>query len=306
MFLMTPGYFALAQSSGILVDMVPANPSPYEEVSITLSSYSSNLDSVLITWSVNGRTASSGTGKKSFSVKAAAAGSEIIVVATVSLPAGTTETRIIIRPAVMSLLWQANDSYVPPFYKGKALPTPDSEVKVVAMPGVSDPKNMTYSWKKDYTNDGEASGYGKQSFLYTNDYLENSNNVSVTASTIDQKFTSEASIDIGTWQPKILFYKNDSALGTLFEKALADSHRIEGKEILVAVPYFISPEEIRTPSLIFNWFINDSQVSVSDFRKNVMPLVAQSGVSGTSKLRLEIENTNRIFQSASKEINLEF
>jgi len=33
----------------------------------------------------------------------------------------------------MVLLWQADDSYVPPFYEGKALPSPNSEIKVVAM-----------------------------------------------------------------------------------------------------------------------------------------------------------------------------
>ncbi len=38
-----------AQSSDILVNVVPENPSPYEDTSITLNSYANNLDSVLIT-----------------------------------------------------------------------------------------------------------------------------------------------------------------------------------------------------------------------------------------------------------------
>ena len=40
--------------------------------------------------------------------------------------------------------------------------------------------------------------------------------------------------------------------------------------------------------------------------KNVIPLRVEGGVSGVSKLRLEIENTDKIFESASKEINIEF
>ena len=36
----------------------------------------------------------------------------------------------------MVLLWQANDSYVPPFYKGKALPGADTKIKIVAMPEI--------------------------------------------------------------------------------------------------------------------------------------------------------------------------
>src|ERR1035437_8597866 len=182
---------AVSQSS-ILVNVAPENPTPNENVSITLSSYASNLDSVLISWSVDGKTVLSGIGKKSFSLNAPAAGGETNVVASISLPDGAIDTRIIIRPAVMILLWQANDSYVPPFYRGKALPTPDSEIKVVAMPEIKsgsslvDPTNMTYAWKQDYNNMQDASGYGKNSFSYVNDYLESSSNISVVASTIDQ------------------------------------------------------------------------------------------------------------------------
>lgn len=304
---------ANAQSgSDILVDIVPPSPAPFEDTTITLNSYADNLDSVLIKWSVNGKNVLSGIGKKSFSLKAPAAGSLSTVTARISLPEGEAETKIIIRPNVMILLWQANDSYVPPFYRGKALPSADSEVKVVAMPeiktssGLVDPKKMTYTWKKDYTNDQEASGYGKNSFVFTNDYLENSNNVRVVASTVDQKYSSEASIDIKTAQPKILFYKNDNALGTIWERALISPHKIQGAEIVEATPYFISPKEIQNPGLVWSWFINDSAVRVSDFKRNFMPLKAPEGTSGTSKLKLEIENRDKIFQTASKEINIEF
>ncbi len=302
-----------AQSSGILVNIVPPSPAPYENTSIILKSYEYNLDTVLIAWSVDGKSVSSGIGKKSFSVNAPGAGLETDVVATLSLPDGVVEKKITIKPTVMVLLWQANDSYVPPFYKGKALPTPDSEVKVVAMPeirsgsGLVDPKNMTYSWKKDYTNNVDGSGYGKNFFLYINDYLDDSNNISVTVSTVDQNYSSQASIDIGTAQPKMLFYKNDDTFGTLWDTALADTYKIQGGGITVeAAPYFISPKEIQNPALIWSWSINDSPVSLASFRKNLIPLQVEAGTHGTSKLKLNIENTDKIFQTANGEINIEF
>jgi hypothetical protein len=302
---------AVSQSS-ILVNVAPENPTPNENVSITLSSYASNLDSVLISWSVDGKTVLSGIGKKSFSLNAPAAGGETNVVASISLPDGAIDTRIIIRPAVMILLWQATDSYVPPFYRGKALPTPDSQIKVVAMPEIKsgsqmvDPKNMTYAWKKDYTNNVDGSGYGKNFFLYVNDYLDNSNNIGVIASTIDQKYSSQASIDIGTYQPKIDFYKNDATMGTLWEQALSDGHRVVGNEVVQAAPYFISPKDIRIPFLTFAWFINDYQIDVPTYSKNFMPLTVQAGTTGTSKVRLDISSTEKIFETASKEINVNF
>lgn len=299
-------------SSDILVNVAPENPAPGENVSITLNSYAFNLDSVLISWSIGGKTLLSGIGKKSFSLKAPGAGGETTVVAMLSLPEGKIDTRIVVRPNVIVLLWQTDDSYVPPFYRGKAMPSPASQIKVVALPEIKSgaqmlsPKNMVYAWKKDYTNNQDGSGYGKSSFIYTSDYLEDSNNISVKASTVDQKYSSEASINIGTIQPKILFYKNDANLGTLWEQSLQNGHKIKDAEIIEATPYFISPKDIRIPILDWSWSINNNPVEVLGARKNLLPLKTEAGVSGTSLIKLEIENVYKLFESASKEISVEF
>ncbi len=300
-----------ATSSSISINTIPENPSPNENVTVTLNSYAENLDSVLITWYVSGKNVLSGIGKKSLSLKAPTA-EETTVIAHIALPAGQVEATVIIRPSIVVLLWQANDSYVPPFYKGKALPTPDSEVEIVALPEIKsegvlvNPKNMIYAWRKDYTNDQEASGYGKNSFTYISDYLEDSNYIEVTASTTNQQYSSQANININTIQPKISFYKNDVNLGTVWEHALTDPHKIESSEIVLAAPYFISPKDIRNPRLIWSWFINDQAMFAQSLKNNLMPLQAESGVSGVSKLKLEIENMDKIFETAEKEINIEF
>ncbi len=71
----------------------------------------------------------------------------------------------------MVLLWQADDSYVPPFYKGKAMPSAESSIKVVALPEIRNGstivsvQNMTYSWQKDYNKDVNDSGYGNRNVL---------------------------------------------------------------------------------------------------------------------------------------------
>ena len=303
--------FAVSPSS-ILVKMAPENPAPNENTVITLSSYVSDLDSVLISWLVDGKSVISGIGKKSFSINAPASGGENTVTARIALPDGEIEQTITLRPAAVLLLWQAGDSYVPPFYKGKALPTPDSQIKIVAMPeikngtGFVDPKNMVYAWKQDYTNNQNASGYGKNSFTYVNDYLENSSNVSVVASTVDQKYSSEASINVGTTDAKILFYKNDASLGTIWEQALSDGYKIDGDAIIEAAPYFISPQDIRIPTLTWVWSINDNMVDVTGVKKNSLPLKVQEGTSGTSKIKLDIENKYRIFGTASGEFSVTF
>ena len=294
----------------INMEVIPPNPAAFEEVTLRLNSYSENLDSVLITWSVNGRDQLSGTGKKTLSVKLGDNGSETRVIANIFLPSGTIEKRIILNPANAILLWQATDSYVPPFYKGKAMPISDTEIKVVAMPeirsgsGLQNPQNMTYSWKLDYTNEQEASGYGKRSFSYVIDYLEDASNVEVVASTTDQRYSAKGSIDIRTSAPKISFYKKDPILGPLFERALPDPYRITEEETIVAIPYFISPKDIRIPFLSFNWYLNNNLISTAGLRKNLLPL-RSTGAPGRAKLMLEIENREKIFQTVSRELNLE-
>lgn len=298
-----------AQTAGdILADIIPANPAPGESVDINLSSYSIDLNSSTITWLVNGKNVQSGVGKKSHTLTAGAAGSET----TVTIKVDDLETKIIIKPSVMVVLWQADDSYVPPFYKGKALPTPDSTVKIVAMPeikvssGYLSPKNMTYSWRKDFTNDEQASGYGRNYFSYISDYLDASNYIEVNATTVDGKYSSTSNITVGTFQPKLLFYKNDENIGTKFENTITDGHQIVDKEILFAAPYFISPQDIRNPRLVWTWSINGGQITNPELQKNLLPLQVQSGVSGTSAVKLEIENMDKVFQTATKEIDVQF
>ncbi|MDE2399490.1 MAG: hypothetical protein KGL67_00535 [Patescibacteria group bacterium] len=300
---------AAVSPSAISVDIMPLNPAAGESTTIALGSFATNLDSVSISWYVNGKKVSAGIGMKTFSVNAPATGSSTTVRAVVSLVDGDIEKKVVISPNVMVLLYQATDSYVPPFYRGKALPTVGSDIKVVAMPEAKNisPQNMLYAWKRNYTNDATGSGYGKNSLTYTNDYLSNSDNVSVTVSSIDGKYSSEASLDIGPTQPKISFYKNDTLLGTLWEQALTDGHMVKGDEVMVAEPYFISPKELWNPSLVWNWYINDSLTdNTSSIHKNWLPIKIEGGSTGTSALRLDISSNDQILETASKQINVTF
>jgi len=165
---------------------------------------------------------------------------------------------------------------------------------------------MVYAWQQDYTNNPDGSGYGKNSFVYSGDYLDSSNNIDVTASTLDQSYSSEASIDIGTNGPKNRIYKNDDNLGTLWENALKTGIKYKAVRFIEAAPYFISPADIRIPLLTWSWSINGSPVNVPIFSQNLMPIQTQAGVSGTSKIDLTINNSDEIFETASKEINVNF
>ncbi len=101
--------------SDIAITMSPENPVPNENVTIALSSYVDDLNSVLISWSVDGKKVLSGIDDISLPVTAPALGGTETVVATISLPDGDLNETVTIKPSIMVMLWQAEDSYVPPF-----------------------------------------------------------------------------------------------------------------------------------------------------------------------------------------------
>lgn len=305
-----PAYAVSPES--IIVNVTPATPAPYEEVTISLSTYAANLDTVSISWIVNGKSTLSEIGRKSFTVNAGGPGSSITITIHIFLPDGQITKTVVIRPSTTTLLWQAEDSYVPPFYRGKALPSTGSKIKVVAIPefgtanAAPNPKNVTYFWKKDFDNEPEASGYGKNSYTYIHDFLDGANNISVEAMTVDQQYASSASVTVDTIEPEIVFYKKDPELGTRWESVIPPQHTLSGQEIIVASPYFISPKNIMRPELAWSWYINDTPVVIQSFIKNVMPLQAEAGSSGLSKLKLEIENTEKFLPTINKEITIQF
>ena len=302
-----------ASADDVSIDMSPENPTPNENTTVTLSSYTYDLNSVLISWSIDGKKISSGIGQKTFSLNAPASlGKEESVIATISLPDGDLKETISIEPSIMTMLWQANDSYVPPFYEGKALPSAASEIKIVAMPEIKDgsslvdPKNMTYSWQLNETNDEDNSGYGKNYYTYVSDYLDGLDNTTVTVQTLDQKYSTSGSLDVKTIDPKIDFYINDPSLGTLWEQALSDGYTVVGNQTIQAAPYFISPKDLHIPVLTFSWSVNDQPVSVPVYTENLFPVIAQVGTSGTSKISLEVDNVHSLTDTVSKDLNVQF
>lgn len=299
-------------SSDIIIDMVPENPAPEEEISFTLSSYLMDLNTLRITWIENGKTVLSGIGKTYYSTVAKKAGEESTITVRVNYQSTDIENKVVIHPSSMVMLWQALDSYTPPFYKGKALPVADSKIRVVALPEIKSagsfisPTNLSYYWRRDYSNDVQASGYAKNYFDYIADYLDPSSYIEVTANNTSQTLSASSAMNIGTYKPKIVFYSYDPDEGIIFEQALADGYKINEKGILMAVPYFISPENLMNPRLSWTWYINNSATASTGYQKYLLPVQVRSGVSGKSNIKLEVENLDRVFQTDKSEINVEF
>ena len=309
------GFFAKAQiqSTDLVLNISPENPGPNQDVTATLSSHAINLDNANISWALNNQKVMVGIGKKSFSFKMGDIGSSNTLSVTVDTIDGQSILKTItITPADVDILWEASDSYTPPFYRGKALVPSQGTFKIVAIPNLLDQSgkvsanNLSYLWNKDGSIQTDSSGWGKSYFVFQNSYLDKGNTIDVKVSNISGSVNAENQITLQTGNPKIIFYENDPILGTKWEKALTDGYQIDTNgETLVAEPYFFSPEDISSPNLTFDWSLNGESITTPD-PKNILSIKPEAGQSGNATIELNVNNVGTLFQSMTKQISVKF
>ncbi len=309
------GFFVNAQirNTDVILNISPEYPGPNQNTNAVLSSHVVNLDKANISWFINGQKMIEAIGKKSFSFRTEGLGSTTDLSATIDTVDGQSiSKKMTLTIADMDLLWEAYDSYTPPFYKGKALAPSQGKFKVVAIPNLVNQgnkvntNNLSYVWKKDGNSQLDSSGWGKNYFIFQNSYLDKDNTVEVAVSDIGGGTNTSKRIILKTSEPKILFYEDDPKLGVKWENSLNDGYTIsrDGK-ILVAEPYFFSPQEINSSSLVFSWFLNGNKIQTPDI-KNILAIKPEAGQSGSSIIKLMVENTDTLFQSITKQIQVNF
>lgn len=308
--MMTP--LALAQTMPVLGNLIltPPSPGPYESVTIKLESYSFDPTRSKITWSVNNKIVKSGYGETSISLKTGAEGTQIIVhVSAITNDSKKYENEIELAPQSINLVWEAIESYVPPFYKGKALPGEGSLVKITALPsfysqGKKVPaENISYNWSFNGSVVQNLSGYGKQSFTTYLDYLSNENEIKVIAQTLDGN-SAEKRITIIPNKIDPVFYEYDPTLGPNYASALPNYLEIKKDLFLVVEPYFVSSKGAAASGLEYNWSLNGMPVTPTD--NTHLTLHPKEGYVGVSTITVSLSNTKRILQEIEKKIEIAF
>ena len=298
---------AQTQTEDIVFGINPQYPKANDQVTASLSSYSTDLNKAKISWTLNGKLSIESVGKKDFSFKVGDAGTQTTLEVQIQISDGSfVNKKIIINPADIDMLWEARDTYVPPFYKGKAIAPSEGTIKVVAMPSSSGNQVYIYNWKLDDTNKPDSSGYGKNFYSFKNSYLETSNIVEVSVSDLSGNNVGSGKTTIRPGIPKILFYEKDPLLGTKWEKSLDDGYTINPNgQTIVAEPYFFSPKNLNSSDLQFKWSLGGSEINTPT-TPNELSIKPESGQSGTSSIQISINNINTLFLSINKTLNVNF
>jgi len=300
--------FAHAQTDALRVTVLPQNPGPLENVSITVEDFSRDLNKVNISWSVGNKVVEQGVGLKRFELSTGVLGT----VTTVSINMGGVTRKVTLRPAAVDLMWQA-DTFTPPFYKGKALHSSQDLIVAVAEPffvdskGVRlDPSKLIYEWKRDKTINAALSGYGKKTFRITPSILPKPIEIEVEVSSSDNTYRATASVTIPNTTPEILFYENKPLYGIDFAHALneKDFEIKESEARIIAMPLFFSNQQNNFGLLSYDWTLNGNRVNEQG--SEVILRKPENGSSGQSSINLAIKNLERFMQVANAGFTAKF
>ncbi len=306
---------ALAISPSVGVSVSPESVAPGDLVTIKLESFSTDLNRAEIIWRVDGVILLEGIGQKEYSVTAKDLGDQTKVEITVNTTNGIPVLKtVFINPQSIDLLWEAIDSYTPPFYKGKALPSRGALIKTSVVPflkgsrgTLSNPNSLVYNWEQNYKPYPSVSGYGKSFYVFRNTFLQKEELLKVKASTVDGTLTASNSVNISFFNPEILFYEKRPAVGVMFNESKNSGLTLTESEIsLLAVPYFSSTKTkvgVLDGTLGLSWEINDSPVS-SD-KPDVLTVRKPEGESGYSIINFQV-NSPYLYQNKEQSLRISF
>jgi hypothetical protein len=294
------------------LSLEPQNPKPGETVSMTIESFSVDLDQSTVTWFVDGKIISSGKGVKAATVTAGGLGTEKNVEVEVDSERGQFTQTAAIRPTNLSIVWQAA-TYVPPFYKGKALESYGAAYKVVAIPEIVDgngrrvnPKSLVYTWKKNDAIEKDQSGYGRDSFISTQtSFTREGDDIFVEVVSADG-FSTSGGITIVPQTPEIHFYEKSPLYGVLYGNELTDRLNLIHEEVTVsAEPYYFSTKSKLSSVLQYAWTLNDSSISEFD-SKDEITLRKVTGSTGSAEIGLTLTNTAKLLQGADRSLLIRY
>lgn len=292
-FTLSMSHVAQAQvlsSLSASINVSPQNPSVGQVVRLNTTSAQIDLSKATIRWSVDGDLIDQGVGLQS--VQTIAPDESFSVELSITTQDGQTvsRTRSVLGPKSI-LLWEAVDSYTPPFYKGKALTGKTGDVKfsVINTSGGSN----SYSW--EYNNQPQQN-QNREYFIARGDLFASRRLATATVFDGANSQTLSSSVQMDNPE-RISLYRQTPALGTLYNKEIAVLPA--GTQSIVAVPYFFPQSAVEDGDIRFTWRLNGTEAG-SDQNAIVV-----NGVPGSVDIRIVVENIRQTLQKAQRTVTIQ-
>lgn len=291
----------------------PQYPKANEETALSIESFSTNLNSANIVWYVNGTIVAEGIGKKQVIIETGPLGSVSSITLSIT-PQGekTFQKQYSLTPSDVSFIWEAK-TYTPPFYKGKALFTPESPVTITAIPQFANaknliaPENLVYQWKLDDKILSDQSGYGARSVNIKGNYWGRKDPVTVSVTSLDKSLTSQKTLTLIPQKSLVLAYENSPLLGTLFNHAINGQFSIQkNSEIsLFVAPYFFISDLLSNGGTKYDWSMNGTAITDQQ-GGNTVTFRDSGSQGGESNIRVQVSQKNAVYQTGATQFSILF
>lgn len=305
------GYAASINVGDIDVNLKPEFPGAFQNISIKLDSNTVDLNHYPIEWTVNGVSMQKGIGLRDFKITSGDYGSSLKIVAIINLGRTVLQKTIVVSPQDATLLWEAIDSYVPPFYRGKKMPGRESLIEISGIPNFKNSADSTklndavYLWTRNKNRVLGVGGYAKDSLIIEQNRLRNVEEITADITSVSGNITARKTITIPTINPEIHWYTKD----TFNYRRLASADRglriASGDTNLIAEPYFFSLKN-SIADFTFQWKINNETIYLDPNAPNNELLVKNPEQTGQASFQVLVNNPKTFLQSASKTVALYF
>jgi hypothetical protein len=290
----------------ISLKSLPEYPEQYSEVTITLDDYSVNTLGATIQWFVNGAEQKTLENERTIKITTRDLGTkEIVKVLLTRSGALPLSHSITITPSLVDIILESN-TYIPTFYKGRALPSTESSVRAIALihDGTegSIKKEYTYKWSAGDTVLLGGPIKGKNVITYAVPLFGESE-LSVEIFDTKGNLVGGRGVAITPVEPRLYFYEYSSLRG-LSERALTDPLTLIAEETtLYGVPYFMNTR-MKTDEASFSWMIGGVPVSPDSSVPN--SIVLKKDGAGESAVSLKIVTDDPIPQFVMQGLRLIF
>lgn len=285
------------------------NPDPGETVTVSVMSSDFDLDRANYRWTVNGtapKDAQQGVGAKSYTFTAGKTGTSYSVKVAVTPPSGSALSKTaVVRSFDMPMYWWA-DSVIPLWYRGKALPSIGSEVKITALPNLPgvNPKTLLYSWEFNNNFVGTQSGVGKSVFRFTPQFPVRET-IKVRVQNASGSIDKEKTVEIQTFEPLVRAYELKPLEGVEFIRSLTLRAARGGETIdVIAEPFFFPLRNFA--DLIFQWRINGTDIADAGDHPNILTIQSADDTVRRHSFSVSVENKKDDTQKAQKSFDAEY
>lgn len=296
-----------AGPNNINIALTPEHPSPYTDITVKLESFFFRMDLANIVWMENGSRKSGGPGVTTYKTRTGGVGERTEIEAIINI-AGYDIMRksISISPSDIDILWESPDAYVPPFYRGKALPTRESQIRVTAIPVVKNRagetlrhNNLSYMWKRDRKAAQNDSGFGKTGYTFRNLMLNRNETIDVTITSQDG-YTGSGMTTIPIFEPKVLLYQEKDGIVNYLQSLNTGIQPQQSSIGIRAIPFFFSIDknEGRLGSVDYEWKLGQEILPTND-AENANYLFLESEKPGNARVSVSLKNNRWSFQRAS-------